>query len=117
MAIMAIMAILAPRIWRNRAELSELMRRAIIHIGMPRTGSTTFQHVLAHARHRLEKAGILYPDLTPRSPSATPHISHQHFGETLDGRRPRHERRELLRRLSGALARRDCDVVVVSYED
>lgn len=94
-----------------------MARRAIVHIGMPRTGSTTFQHILAHARDGLEKAGILYPDLTPRSASATPHISHQHFGETLDGRRPRHERGELLRRLSDRLTHSGCDIVIVSYED
>lgn len=94
-----------------------MARRAIIHIGMPRTGSTTFQYILAHARDGLEKAGILYPDLTPRSARATPHISHQHFGETLDGRRPRRERDELLQSLSAKLARTECDVVVVSYED
>jgi hypothetical protein len=94
-----------------------LARRAIVHIGMPRTGSTTLQHILAHAREGLEKAGILYPDLTPRSARAMPHISHQHFGETLDGRRPRHEQDELLQGLSDRLARTDCDVVIVSYED
>jgi hypothetical protein len=94
-----------------------LTRRAIVHIGMPRTGSTTFQHILAHARDGLEKVGILYPDLTPHSASATPHISHQHFGETLDRRRPRDEREELLQGLSDRLARTDCDVVVISYED
>ena len=93
------------------------MRRAIIHIGMPRTGSTTFQHIFARARGGLEKAGILYPDLTPRSARGTPHLSHQHFGETLDRRRPRRERGELLRRLSGVLGRTECDVVVLSYED
>jgi len=97
--------------------LRGLTRRAIIHVGMPRTGSTTFQHILAHARDGLEEAGILYPDLTPHSARAKPHISHQHFGETLDGRRPRHERTELLHRLSQRLARSDCDVVIVSYED
>lgn len=92
-------------------------RRAIIHIGMPRTGSTTFQHVLAHARGGLEEAGILYPDLTPHSARATPHLSHQHFGETLDGRRPRRERTELLQSLSESLSRTECDTVLISYED
>ena len=92
-------------------------RRAIIHIGMPRTGSTSFQHMLAHSRDTLRDAGIVYPDLTPRSASAAPHISHQHFGETLDGRRPRREQAELLGSLSDTLAHTDCDVVVVSYED
>src|ERR1700761_5298515 len=95
----------------------KLMRRAIIHIGMPRTGSPTFEHILAHARDGLEQAGILYPDLTPASARAAPQISHQHFGETLDGRRPRREREMLLERLSGMLTGSDCDIVVLSYED
>lgn len=84
---------------------------------MPRTGSTTFQHVLAHARTELEKAGILYPDLTPESARHAPHLSHQYFAETLDGRRPRREREELLGRLSDTLAASDCDIVLLSYED
>ena len=84
---------------------------------MPRTGSTSFQHVLAHARTELIQAGIFYPDLTPGSVRGESHLSHQHFGETLDGRRPRHEREELLRSLSDALSRNDCDIVLLSYED
>jgi hypothetical protein len=84
---------------------------------MPRTGSTTFQHVLAHSRSELNKAGILYPDLTPKSARGERHLSHQHFGETLDGRRPRREREELLQSLSDALARSGCNVVLLSYED
>src|SRR6201996_4663201 len=84
---------------------------------MPRTGSTTFQHILAHSRDGLDKVGILYPDLTPRSESASPHLNHRHFGETLDNRRPRHEREELLERLSDRLARTRCDVALLSYED
>jgi len=84
---------------------------------MPRTGSTTFQHILAHARDDLKKAGILYPDLTPESARATPHLSHQHFGEALDGRRPRRERAELLEALSRAIKGSDCDIAVLSYED
>ena len=61
--------------------------------------------------------GILYPDLTPRSAARHPHINHQHLGETLDGRRPRHEATELLQRLSGQLACTSADVVLISYED
>lgn len=93
------------------------MRRAIVHIGMPRAGSTTFQHILFRLRPELAKAGILYPDLTPASAAHEPHINHQHFGEALDGRRPRREARELLERLSGELARTDADTVLISYED
>src|SRR5882724_9935920 len=84
---------------------------------MPRTGSTTFQHILARSRSELVKAGILYPDLTPSSVRGEKHLSHQHFGETLDGRRPQHEREELLQSLSVTLSQSDCDTVLISYED
>jgi hypothetical protein len=93
------------------------MRRAIIHIGMPRTGSTAFQQVMAGLRSELHEAGILYPDLTPKSALHDKHISHQYFGETLDSRRPRREREELLQALSGALSRYEGDTVLLSYED
>jgi len=92
------------------------MRRAIVHIGLPRTGSTTFQHILYHLRPDLKAVGVLYPDLTPRSALLTPHINHQHLGETLDGRRPPQEREELLHELSRALDTSECDVVLLSYE-
>ena len=94
-----------------------MTRRAIIHIGMPRTASTTIQHILAHRRSGLEAAGILYPDLTPRSAAHEPHINHQHLGEALDGRRPAAEGRELLDALSARLAATAADVVLLSYED
>jgi hypothetical protein len=93
------------------------MRRAIIHIGMPRTGSTTFQWAMVGLRPDLKDAGILYPDMTPASARATPHINHQHLGETLDGRRPRREREELLQALSEQLKQWEGDVVLLSYED
>lgn len=93
------------------------MRRAVVHIGMPRTGSTTFQHVLAGVRSELAESGILYPDLTPDSVRKNRHISHQFLGETLDGRRPRRERRELLERLSKGLSSFTGDTVLLSYED
>jgi hypothetical protein len=94
-----------------------LARRAIIHIGMPRTGSTSFQHMMFHARDALKHQGILYPDLTPRSAPPQTYLSHQLFAQTLDGRRPRRERDELLSRLSEELARTECDAVLLSYED
>jgi len=93
------------------------MRRAIIHIGSPRTGSTTLQSVLVRWRRQLKDEGILYPDLTPASARDTPHFSHQHLGETFDGRRPRRERDELLQALSAELKGWDGDVVLISYED
>jgi hypothetical protein len=91
------------------------MRRAIVHIGTPRTGTTTLQRILFTHRAELSARGILYPDLTPAS-AAAPHLSHQHLGEALAGRRPARERRELLDRLDGLLAATSCDTVLISYE-
>lgn len=91
------------------------MRRAIIHIGTPRTGTTSFQAILSAHRDKLRQAGLLYPDLTPRS-TPGPHLSHQYLGETFDGRRPRRERIELLSTLDQALVDTVPDIVILSYE-
>ncbi|WP_205820940.1 hypothetical protein [Methylobacterium nonmethylotrophicum] len=91
------------------------MRRAIIHIGTPRTGTSSLQMLLHRHRDDLRRAGILYPTLAPRS-APVPHASHQYLGETLDGRRPRRERRELLADLDRALAESREDVALLSYE-
>ncbi len=93
------------------------MRRAIVHIGMPRTGSTSFQEVLAGLRPRLGEAGLLYPELAgPGAPPAA-NVNHQPLGEALDGRRPRGEGRAALDRLDAALAGTGADTVILSYED
>ena len=91
------------------------MRRAILHVGAPRTGTSSFQKLLSGRREALAQAGVLYPELTPRS-AAVPHLSHQHLGEALDGRRPAGERRELLDALDRELASTRADVVLISYE-
>ncbi len=91
------------------------MRRAIIHIGTPRTGTSSLQMLLHRHRGDLHRAGVLYPDLTPAS-APQPHVSHQHLGETLDGRRPRRERGELIAHLDRALAESRDEVVLLSYE-
>jgi hypothetical protein len=91
------------------------MRRAIVHIGTPRTATTTLQRVLFTHRAALAERGILYPDITP--PGATDiHLSHQHLGEALGGRRPARERRHLLDDLDDQLRRTACDTVLLSYE-
>lgn len=89
------------------------MRRAIVHIGLPRTGTTSFQRLLDLRRAELARIGILYPDLTPASATER-HLSHQHLGEALDGRRPPRERDLLLGLLEDQLA--DAEVVLLSYE-
>lgn len=91
------------------------MRRAIIHIGWPRTGTTSFQFLLDRLRPILAESGVLYPALTPAGASR-PHLNHQHLGETLDGRSPRAQRDELLGKLGAALAATRADVVLLSYE-
>ena len=91
------------------------MRRAIVHIGTPRTGTTSLQHVLTRLRPALAGAGVLYPDLTPSS-AAVPHLSHQYLGEALDGRRSRRDRAELLQDLAAQLRATSCDTVILSYE-
>ena len=89
------------------------MRRAIIHVGLPRTGTTSVQRLLDSRRAALLDMGILYPELTPTS-AGERHLSHQHLGEALDGRRPRGERRELLALLEGRLD--EAEIVLLSYE-
>jgi hypothetical protein len=93
------------------------MRRAIIHIGMPRTGSTSFQEVLAGLRPKLAEAGLLYPELAPPGAHPDLNVNHQPLGEVLDGRRPRAERAVVLGRLDAALLRTQADTVILSYED
>lgn len=93
------------------------MRRAIIHIGMPRTGSTALQEVLAGLRPRLAEAGLLYPELAPPGSHPDRNVNHQPLGEVLDGRRPRAERAVVLGRLDEALRGTGADTVILSYED
>lgn len=93
------------------------MRRAIIHIGMPRTGSTSFQEVLAGLRPNLAEAGLLYPELAPPGAHPDLNVNHQPLGEVLDGRRPRGERAVVLGRLDEALRRTEADTLILSYED
>jgi hypothetical protein len=91
------------------------MRRAIVHIGMPRSGTTSLQALLSAYRRELSEAGVLYPDLKPRSETHS-HLSHQYLGEALDGRRPRRELRELLAQLDAQLAATHGDTTLLSYE-
>jgi hypothetical protein len=69
------------------------MRRAIVHIGMPRTGTASLQAALSAHRREFAQAGVLYPDL-----------------------RPRRELRDLSTMLDGQLAATTGDVVILSDE-
>ena len=92
------------------------MRRAIVHIGMPRTGSTSFQELLASVRPSLAAAGLDYPDLDPPNFGLGAGVNHQSLGEALDGRRPRSERTASLARLVAALQATRAEIVLLSYE-
>lgn len=53
------------------------MRICLIHIGVHRTGTSAFQHVLGHARDRLAEAGILVPVADDRRITGAHHnLSH-----------------------------------------
>ena len=94
-----------------------MMRRAIVHIGTPRTGSTSFQTVLTNLRARLSEAGILYPALAGADEGPSANVNHQRLGEALDGRRNRAYRRAVLERLDESLRCTQADTVILSYED
>jgi hypothetical protein len=91
------------------------MRRAIVHIGTPRTGTTTLQRYLFENRERLLTCGVLYPVLTPRT-APSPHLSHQYLGESFDGRRSAAERVELMEALERLISDTSADIVMLSYE-
>jgi hypothetical protein len=93
------------------------VRRAIVHIGMPRTGSTAFQEVLARLRPRLGSVGICYPILAPPGSPGSGDVNHFRLGQALDRRRPPAERRDALARLDAILAATAADTVLLSYED
>ena len=43
------------------------MTRVVLHVGLPKTGTTYLQAVLAHHRDALREAGVLYPFVRPQA--------------------------------------------------
>lgn len=84
---------------------------------MPRTGSTSFQEVLARLRPQLAAIGICYPKLAPPGSPEAADVNHHRLGQALDRRRPACERRDALARLDTILAATEADTVLLSYED
>lgn len=84
---------------------------------MPRTGSTSFQEVLARLRPRLDAAGICYPKLAPPGAPESLDVNHHRLGQGLDRRRPEAERRAGLARLDAILGATRADTLILSYED
>jgi hypothetical protein len=91
------------------------VRRAIVHIGMPRTATSALQFFMARRREALAAAGILYPARAAGEGEPAGN-NHKPLGEALDGRRPRRERAALFAALDRSLAATAADTVVLSYE-
>src|SRR6478672_13235239 len=43
------------------------MTRVVLHVGLPKTGTTYLQAVLAHHRDALRETGVLYPFVRPQA--------------------------------------------------
>ncbi len=66
------------------------MSRLIIHIGLPKTGTTFLQHSLFSARAELEAQGVLYPDpIAGLGPVERKSVGHHWLAHALLGRRKR----------------------------
>ena len=66
------------------------MNRLIIHIGLPKTGTTFLQHSLFSARAELEAQGVLYPDpIAGLGPVTRKSFGHHWLAHALVGRRKR----------------------------
>lgn len=87
------------------------MRRLIVHIGLPKSASTTIQRALHRSRKRLGEAGILYPKLTDDA-----YLHHLSLSLALDRRGAWVPLREQMRRLSQQVDDRKDPVVLMSYE-
>lgn len=102
--------------------------RTILHIGMPKTGSTALQNCLRASRRALLAAGVLYPT----NPKDSKFNNHRMmiFGYTSFDRLPRHIRRhqgytrqnyrekyqEFLTHVARQVARRQPEVMILSSE-
>ena len=87
-------------------------RRVVLHVGLPKTGTTYLQAVLAHHREALAAAGVSYPDLGPEAmfrAAVQVRGSHALFGLTAEDVAGRWER-------LCAHARGHDGVTVISHE-
>ena len=61
--------------------------RVVLHVGLPKTGTTYLQEVLARHRDALREAGVLYPFVKPQAMflgAVEVRGSHEKFGLTAD---------------------------------
>lgn len=86
------------------------MRDCIIHVGMPKAGSTTLQHFLMSQRRRLLAEGLLVPALGSEG-----NPGHRALSLSLAAPDGDFEKR-FLPRLQRALKRHRCETLLLSYE-
>ncbi|MEM6500339.1 MAG: hypothetical protein AAF685_00710 [Cyanobacteria bacterium P01_C01_bin.89] len=98
----------------------------IVHIGMPKTGTTALQRTLGHNRHLLQENGILYPEgvlyqdehkelvAALRSPKTLSRSLRQHYSDNLDRRKI--DYKKLLGSVRETVNERDLKTVIFSAE-
>lgn len=90
------------------------MRRCVIHIGVPKTGSSTIQRQLLRHTHLLRRAGILYQ--TTDDPARKVFAHHRMAAGLRPGEKPERLPGFKLSDLDGLLAATRSDTVVLSSE-
>ncbi|MEM9245004.1 MAG: hypothetical protein AAGA67_04590 [Cyanobacteria bacterium P01_F01_bin.153] len=98
----------------------------IVHIGMPKTGTTALQRTLGHNRHLLQENGILYPEgvlykdehkelvAALRSPKTLSRSLRQHYSDNLDRRNVDYEK--FLGSVKATINEHDVRTVIFSAE-
>ena len=93
-----------------------MTKRLILHVGQPKTGTSTIQDFLAHTRRRLwREAGVLYPQ-TGRQGAAHHRIAALFLPAGSAGWIPREDAVSLRSNLDEEIAQTATDTVVISSE-
>ena len=103
----------------TRARPGIMLRRLIIHAGMPRAGSSSLQEALFHNRVALEAEGLLYPVLGLEHAAASDLAqvyNHKLLVQSARGLWPTKSFRPLHAEIAGQIAASPAGSVMLSYE-